>query len=467
MQSLPIPSLQLMRRARRRLLAFGGAFALCAAAPAQAQLGLPGVGAGVGALPGAFDTLRGQVGTIGGGFGQAAERSAAPVVAMPFDELRRRNIDTLLRQHADRLEADPAGEPVLRSELLLVSPAPALLAAAYALGYRLLRVQALDGLDLRSVVLQAPPGMETAGALQRLRALDPLLEADFNHVYLRGGSADAVGRAGAAPLAAAGVAAAAPAADGARRVGLIDSGVDLAHPALRAAAHRLWGCDGRPVPSPHGTAVASLLVGRDQGFRGVLPGAALYAADVYCGSAPGGGSAEAVALALAWMARERVAVVNLSLVGAPNRLLELAVRSLLGRGHLVVAAVGNDGPAAPPLYPAAYPGVVGVTGTTPRRQVLPEAAQGQQVVFAAPGAEVAVARSTAGDYVVARGTSFAAPLVAGLLADLLPTPDPAQARAAVQLLVQRAVDLGHPGRDTVYGHGLVGDAPRLQFARRN
>jgi subtilisin family serine protease len=115
-----------------------------------------------------------------------------------------------------------------------------------------------------------------------------------------------------------------------------------------------WGCGGKPVPSAHGTAVASLLVGRAERFRGAAPGARLYAADVYCAE-PTGGSVGAVAAALAWLAGERVGVVNISLVGPPNRLLELAVRRASAKGLLLVAAVGNDGPAAAPLYPSATP----------------------------------------------------------------------------------------------------------------
>jgi len=80
------------------------------------------------------------------------------------------------------------------------------------------------------------------------------------------------------------------------------------------------------------------------------------------------------------------------------------------KGHLIVAAVGNDGRRTAAV-PASYAGVVGVTGVTVERRALPEAAQGPQVMFAAPGAELAVARP-GGGYVVARGTSFAAPLVA-------------------------------------------------------
>ena len=130
------------------------------------------------------------------------------------------------------------------------------------------------------------------------------------------------------------------------------------------------------------------------------------------------------------------------------------------RGHLVVAAAGNDGPAAPPLYPAAYPGVVGVSGVNGSRRVLPEAAQGLQVMWVAPGADMAVAHA-GGGYAVARGTSFAAPLVAGLLATELRKPDVKAAAAALERLAAQAIDLGAPGRDPVYGLGLVGEDLRV------
>ncbi len=422
----------------RRGLLLGAAVAV--ALPAAAQLRLPGTGG----LPG-LPRLPTQ------------PLDTRPVDKLAEDrlrELRRTTLRALLTDYTDVLEADPAGEPIVRGELLLVSPSAALLAAAQAQGFSLLRDQTLDGLDeLRSVVLQAPRGRSTAQALAALRLLDPALVVDFNHLYTRSGDVDAA--ATSTPAASA------PPTSAAKplRVGLIDSGVDATHPALSDGALQRWGCDGAVRPSAHGTAVASLLVGRDGRFAGALPGATLYAADVYCGQ-PVGGSAERVAQALAWMARERVPVVNVSLVGPANRLLEQAVHALAGRGQLVVAAVGNDGPAAPPLYPAAYPDAVGVTGVTSRRRVLPEAAQGPQVLFAAPGADLAVAASSDGGYGTARGTSFAAPVVAGLLATQLPGPDAAAARAAVQVLARQALDLGASGRDPVFGWGLVGETLR-------
>jgi subtilisin family serine protease len=253
----------------------------------------------------------------------------------------------------------------------------------------------------------------------------------------------------------------------AAKLGLIDSGVDTAHPVFNGAPIHQHGCPAGPVPDPHGTAVASLMVGRSADFHGAVPGAQLYAADVYCGS-PTGGAVDAVADAFSWLARERVAVINVSLVGPPNVTLEAVIRMVVARGHLVVAAVGNDGPAAPPLYPASYPGVVGVTAVDTQRRVLFEAGRGPQVRFAAPGADMSAAKSVQ-TFGLVRGTSFAAPIVAGLLAERLQEPDRQAAEHAVDDLAHRAVDLGATGPDPVYGWGLVGGdlapAPRLATAR--
>jgi hypothetical protein len=379
--------------------------------------------------------------------------------AVPLQDLRLSAQRDLVRRNPDRIELDPAGQAVRRSELIWLAPTATALNAAREQGFTLLREQLLEELELRQVVLRAPQGDSLATAAQRLRAIEPEAAVDFNHLYWRSGTvaAESPARAASSPERAA-----------RRRIGLIDGGVDRRHPAFEQARVIASGCDGREVPSRHGTAVASLLVGHDGAFSGVQPTAVLIAADVYC-DAPDGGAAEDVARALAWMVRERVPVINVSLVGPPNALLEQATQAVIRRGHLIVAAVGNDGPAAPRLYPASYAGVVGVSGVTPRRSALPEAAQGPQVHVAAPGSEVAVA-SAGGGYASARGTSFAAPIVAGLLADALPEPGAKAAAAALLLLERSATDLGAAGRDDVFGFGLVGEsartAPERVSARR-
>src|SRR3546814_1615500 len=83
---------------------------------------------------------------------------------------------------------------------------------------------------------------------------------------------------------------------------------------------------------------------------------------------PAGGNASAIARALGWLVQRGAAVTTISLVGPDNKLLATAVSRAQQRGMLIVAAVGNDGPAAPPAYPASYKGVFAVPGVDSRNR---------------------------------------------------------------------------------------------------
>ena len=432
--------------------------AMLAIAPAaHAQLprlpAVPGV-----ELPGGVTDTVGRVeNTVGNVAGQVDRLADA----------RRLRVDALLRTQRAGVERDPAGQPIVRAELVSFDPSDAALDRARAAGFQVARERVLEGLDSRVVVLRAPEGMTTRRALTRLRALDPQGAYDYNHVYLDSGVAEpqeALNRRAAERNLAGAESGAGGASSPAAsfKVGLVDGGVDVSHPVFKATMVHQYGCDGKPVPTAHGTAVASLLVGKADPFTGAAPGAELFAADVYCGLGTGG-AADAVVDAIAWIARQHVAVINVSLVGPKNVLLENVVRLVIARGHIIVAAVGNDGPAAPPLYPASYPDVVGVTGVDAHRKVLLEACRGSQVKFAAPGADMAAAELSP-TFAVVRGTSFAAPIVAGLLAASLHEPNKEAAVKAIQTLASQAVDLGSRGVDKTYGAGLVGDFVRSEAA---
>jgi len=356
------------------------------------------------------------------------------------DALAAARLDRLtapVRAHPRALERDDQGQPVVRGEVLAVSPTPEALAKAAAAGFVVARQTRSDDLGLSLVTLTPPKGLSARAAIKRLRDLNPGGDYDFNHVYADAGLETVVAASAAGPVAA---------QDGGGRAGLLDGGVAADQPVFTHVRLEQRGfADGGARPSAHGTATASLLAaaGADQ----------ILVADVY-GKGPAGGSASAIVGALAWMAQARAPVVNISLVGPPNGALGAAVKALLARGCLIVAAVGNDGPAAPALYPASYPGVIAVTGVDRRRRLLPEAGRAAHVDFAAYGAEVKVA-APGGRPASVRGTSYAAPVVAGRLARLLDAPDPAAAQRAVARLAAEAVDLGAPGVDPVFGKGLV------------
>ncbi|HEY0684234.1 MAG TPA: S8 family serine peptidase [Steroidobacter sp.] len=420
---------------------------LAAAGSARAQVGLPVQVPNLPGLP--TDSLNR---TVNGVLDQADPRR--------LSELRQVRIRNLLRTNRTVLESDPRGAPIVRNEVVALSPTQAALDRARAAGFGIGRTRTLEGLDVTIVVLQAPSGMSTRRALERLRREDPEGTYDYNHVYLESGEV------AASPAAPAG--AAAPdrgAALTTHKIGLIDGGVQRSHPVFSGVTVHEHGCAG-PIPSAHATAVASLLVGQSDVFHGAAPGAELFAADVYCGLATGG-AVDSVAEAFAWMSREKVPVINISLVGPANVLLEQIIRVVTTRGHVVVAAVGNDGPSAPPLFPAAYPSVVAVTGVDAKQRVLVEACRGKHVDFSAPGANMSAA-GIESPFGVVRGTSFAAPIVAGLLARQLSVISKDQADAAVSALVAQATDLGARGLDKVYGNGLVGNdlRPSEQIASR-
>ncbi len=443
------PTYSLLRSCRCLLLALG---LLAGAGPAAAQIGLPGLPQ----LPGSVTSRLGDNG-LRDRLRDKLLDTTESTRKVALDQLRMLNMRELLQRHPAQLEPDPAGFPIVRREILAWSPSEAGLAAAAAARLTETSRQDMPEIGQVLVTFRVPDGVATADALARLRAADPDGSYDFNHVYT---GADAAGSATASPpgpatrMAASG-AVAAGAVGGDVRVGLVDSGIDGSHEVFENARIVRWGCDGATRPASHGTAVGALMIGKSERFTGAAPGAKLYAADIYCDQ-PTGGSASQIVQALAWLAKERVGVINISLVGPPNQMLGRVVQAMVARGHLLVAAVGNDGPAAPPLYPASYPGVVGVTGIDPKRHPLPEAARGPQVMFAAPGSQMAAAAIGTPPYKLVRGTSFASPLVAALLAPRLPSPSPAQAADAISALAASASAAGDGT-----GRGVVAENLRI------
>lgn len=342
------------------------------------------------------------------------------------------------------IDVDPNGARVVRGVVIAIALTDRARAAADKMGLEVARTETLDPLDIEVTRFRVPPELAAEQVLAKLRAADPDGAFDYEHIY------DPAGRSATGPTQAS----LPRLARGDTMVGMIDAGVDRDHPALRNAdivVKATTEARGASRATAHGTAVASLLVGDDRTFQGALPGATLYAADAFAGS-PTGGSAADIARAVAWLVGKDVPVINISIAGPNNALLEAAVRSAIARGHVIVAPVGNDGPAAPVKYPAAFDGVVAVTSVDARRHVQLDANRGAPVAFAAFGVDVRAAGL--GDaYGTVTGTSFASPLVAARFAELLPHPDKDTAARVRSALV---AEVGSSeNRDTILGYGIL------------
>ncbi len=389
------------------------------AAPAAAQLGLPGV-----SLPDTGGILDPVTGTIDS-LDEDVRDSAQDLLRQ-----RERTLSRFLRRNRAHVEADRNGAPARRGELLVMDLSAPDRATIEAQGYVLISSERIDGLDIEVTRIAIPEGRELAEAEDELGMLltDGVVSAD--HVHFRSGTTLlSVAQSGSTGAAQARIA---------TPVGIIDGapGANTPHSRFRGFA------EGAGQPSDHASALAHLL-----SANGI---ADIRIADVY-GTDPAGGGALAIARGLGWLAQDGARVVTISLVGPRNTVLERAVAAARARrrGVIVVAPVGNDGPAAPPAYPASYDGVLAVTGVDRRRRALIEAGRALHLDYAAPAADLH-ARNARGRRVQLRGTSFAAPLVSARAAHALARRDNWQGQ-----LDSEALDLGVEGPDPVFGRGLL------------
>jgi subtilisin family serine protease len=250
------------------------------------------------------------------------------------------------------------------------------------------------------------------------------------------------------------------------RVGIVDSGIDAAHPDLLVAGgydfttnsgnpsafgDNLAGCNG------HGTHIAGIIGARQNGsgLVGVAPGAQLYALKVFeliNGSCASWASNQIAAID--WAVANGIRVLNVSVtstvvLGA----YQAAVSTAAAAGVLIVGAAGNAS-ATTVAYPAAYTNVVAVGGLTAANGAAYFSNTGPELWLAAPGLSI-TSTAPGGGSAIKSGTSMAAAHVAGVAALLLqvhPTWTPSQVRAALQ---SGATDVGSPGWDPATGWGLV------------
>lgn len=241
------------------------------------------------------------------------------------------------------------------------------------------------------------------------------------------------------------------------KVGIIDTSVDISHPTFKRKQIevRHFGPKDRPGPDWHGTGVAALLAGDDKSATpGLIPDASFYVADIFYAGEDKGPASDTLSMlrAFNWLEANGVKIINMSLSGPPDALIEDAVAKLSAKGILLVAAAGNEGPNnVGPSYPAAYDDVIAVTAVNKNLQNYRYANRGTYVDVAAPGVAIwtALPGSQNGYH---SGTSFATPYVTASLAAIYSRAGQ-NPSAALQALTFR--DLGDAGVDPVYGRGLL------------
>jgi type VII secretion-associated serine protease mycosin len=255
-------------------------------------------------------------------------------------------------------------------------------------------------------------------------------------------------------------------------VAVVDTGVWSGHEDLAGAVipgiDYVSGGDGRRDSGGHGTHVAGIVGARlnNRGIAGAAPGVSIMPVRVL--DANGVGYMSNVAAGIIWAVDHGADVVTMSLGGtSPAAGVQTAIQYARSRGALVFAAAGNNAQSGNPVvYPAAYPEAVAVGAVDANLQRAPYSSYHSYVDFAAPGTNI-VSTYTSGpsSYATASGTSMATPYAAAAAA-LVKAANPTLSAGAVeQILASTARDLGAPGRDPHFGHGLIDPRAAVAQAR--
>lgn len=203
------------------------------------------------------------------------------------------------------------------------------------------------------------------------------------------------------------------------RVAVIDSGIDETNPDLSGTVvDRFDAVGGAFKPHSHGTAIGGAIVAHRK-LVGIAPKARLIAVRAFSGSSAGSnGMGFDILRGLDFAATHKARVVNMSFAGPEDRLLDDAITAARLRGIVIVAAAGNGGPKAKPMFPAAAPGTLAVTASDPDNKPFALANRGTYIAVAAPGVNI-IAPGLGDTVQMTSGTSIATAEASGVIALLL------------------------------------------------
>ncbi len=342
-------------------------------------------------------------------------------------------------------------------EWLMLLDQPGLTALA-ALDAEIIEQTQFADLGLQLVRFRVPAALDSLPELKKHLPAHLHEQLDRNHIYSpqRGGPHGVIQAKEQHSSAISITPVAKSMCDHAVSVGVIDTALNTHHVAFANSHIESQDFAGAEFEAPraHGTAVVGILVGmrggQNQPLIPLLPAATVFSASVFYPRSDYAQGATMVNLvrALNWLAEKKVRVINMSLAGPDNKILALAIQKIIQSGITIVAAAGNEGPAALPAYPAAYADVIAVTAVDKNQRIYRWANRGDYIDFAAVGVAVFTARSS-GDFGPETGTSMAAPLVTAAVACTTKNI------SAIDQLKKQALDLGAAGRDPIFGDGLI------------
>ena len=238
-------------------------------------------------------------------------------------------------------------------------------------------------------------------------------------------------------------------------VAIVDSGVDGAHPDLASKMVPGWNIydnnSNTADVAGHGTMVAGTAAAAGNNGTGVA-GVCwnCYIMPVRISDPAGGGTWSNIASGITWAADHGARVANVSYIVAGSSTVSSAASYFQSRGGVVTVSAGNFSQFDPSPD---NPYLIIVSATDANDNIYYWSNTGNNVDLSAPGCTYTT--TSGGGYGSNCGTSFSAPIVAGVAALLLSaTPGMTPAQVTSQL-EQTADDKGPAGWDPSYGWGRV------------
>jgi hypothetical protein len=239
------------------------------------------------------------------------------------------------------------------------------------------------------------------------------------------------------------------------RIAILDTGV-LSHPAFQSQISwlDLVGLPpGGTIQNGHGTAVASVIIGRDSLTPGVAPGADIVSVRIANDLGQSDSFLLAKGIVAAVDAGARIINISMGSFG-DSSIVRNAIEYANSAGSLIIAASGNNGMDRV-TYPAANSGVIAVGAVDAAGNHLDFSNTGSQLAVSAPGFGVNAA--WLGEQAASvSGTSFSSPIIAGAIAAVMTqsTTKNLTPRQAANLLFTYLNDAGEAGTDAAYGAGM-------------
>jgi len=358
-------------------------------------------------------------------------------------------------QQTNSVAAEEVYDLVSRSEVVATvkskNVAVELERQALEWGYTLKKQEKLAGLNLYLLTFDCPPGVDPKEASLELERLQPKSSVGELHKYSFSSSqASQVSFQTPKTFANEMLQWPEKACVSLVRIGIIDGGLSQTFLSQTSAQiHKASFIDHVPSEAAimHGTSIGAILTDPSR-----LTGVELYSAEVVSQDKDGDdySSPTSILKALNWMILNNVKVVNISLSGPPNKVLESALNISAEKGLIIVAAVGNQGQYSKPQFPAAYQTVLAATAVDVEGDIYNKAVRGDHVDFSAPGVDVYVSMADKGKYI--SGTSIAAPFLTAAIASSSNLSDRDE---VIRNFARSATDLGPKGKDTTFGLGLI------------